>query len=117
MVGNRSSFRLCAGLALWSCALSLPATAEERNQESGLPMPGKSFGGVFRAGPSIESPRLGSLKKGHRVTILQNVGNEMNGFDWIKIRFKGATGYQWGGVLCSQSKVKGIYQTCTEAGM
>lgn len=108
---------LPVSLTLAVCAAAVPALAQEVAIEGKLPMAGKSFGGAFRAGPSMESRQIGSLRKGHRITILQNVGDEMNGFDWIKIRFNGQTGYQWGGVICSQAKVRGIYQTCREAGM
>lgn len=117
MLPTRTRLNLPVGLITALCAATIPALAQSAADEAKLPMRGKSFGGAFRAGPSTDSRQIGSLRKGHKITILENAGSEMNGFDWIKIRFNGRTGYQWGGVICSQAKVKGIYQTCREAGM
>jgi hypothetical protein len=97
-------------------ALSSQSTIAQESRDSRLPISGKSFGGAFRQGPSMDTRQIGSIRERAPVTIMKNAGNEMNGFDWFQIRFKGRTGYQWGGILCSKSKVKGIYQTCDEAG-
>ena len=97
-------------------ALMFQCAIAQENHGSKLPISGKSFGGAFRQGPSMDTRQIGSIRERAPITIIKNAGNEMNGFDWFQIRFKGRTGYQWGGIICSRSKVKGIYQTCDEAG-
>ncbi len=79
---------------------------------AGLPMRGKSLGGVVRAAPAMASARLTALNEGSDIEILENAGTSMNGYDWFRIRYGEKIGYQWGGIMCSKAPLAGIYQTC-----
>ena len=76
------------------------------------PVRGLSLGGVVRDGPSMRGVRLGSLREGQPVRILRNAGARMNGYDWFAIRYRGRIAYQWGGIMCSNRRIRGMYQTC-----
>jgi hypothetical protein len=112
MVGAWSRFLFVSSLVFSVTADSPPALSASAR----FPVSGKSFGGAFRQGPSMSTRQIGSIRERDPVTIVKNAGNEMNGYDWFQIRFKGSTGYQWGGILCSDIETKGIYQTCATAG-
>jgi hypothetical protein len=105
---NGSQFWMIAALA------GLFAAGQARAEQAAgiLPMPGKSLGGVVRAGPGMTSARLTALHEGHDIEILENAGVSMNGYDWFKIRFGGRIGCQWGGIMCSKAPLAGICQTC-----
>lgn len=78
-----------------------------------LPRSAQSWGGIVRAGPGTRFRRIGSLKKGDVVTLLEDTGVRLNGYTWFKIEFGGRTGYQWGGILCAEdSALPGAYQVC-----
>lgn len=85
---------------------AVPAAAAE------LPMDGRSLGGVVRAAPGMESQRLGSLRENEPIVIVKKTGVEMNGYSWFQIKFRGRTGYQWGGIMCASAPMEGIFQTC-----
>lgn len=74
-----------------------------------------SWGGKIRQGPGMEFKQVGSLSNGDVVHYLQTTDVMMNGYPWIKIRFKeGHEGYQWGGILCGIDKpMDGLFETCT----
>jgi hypothetical protein len=76
-----------------------------------FPMEGRSLGGIVRSSPTQSSSRIASLGNGDTVTILKR-DVEMDGYSWFQIRFRGRTGYQWGGIMCSQNPIRGIYQQC-----
>ncbi|MEM8576057.1 MAG: SH3 domain-containing protein [Pseudomonadota bacterium] len=79
-----------------------------------FPHPGTSGGGIVRDGPGISYSRVGSLKQGDVISLLENAGQEMNGFPWFEVQTPdGTIGYQWGGILCSNNDpVSGAFGTC-----
>jgi hypothetical protein len=99
------------------CAPNASAPANARPQpvtgtaEGRFPMPGLSLGGIVRAAPTQESPKIASLGEGDDIMILNRERN-WDGYSWFKIRFHGRTGYQWGGIMCSQNPIRGILEQC-----
>ena len=79
--------------------------------EGKFPMGGQSLGGIVRAEPSLTSARVASLAEGTAVTLVGRAG-AMDGYDWFVIQFRGQTGYQWGGIMCSDASIRGILQQC-----
>ncbi len=77
-----------------------------------LPVGGRSYGGKVRGGPGMDFEDIGSLQEGDRVRILAHTGTDMGGYEWFKIRFQGRTGYHWGGIMCSDDPVNGMFQHC-----
>lgn len=78
-----------------------------------FPFPAQSWGGIVRSGPGMNYRRQASLREGERITLLENSGVHMNGYDWFKIRYRGRTGYQWGGIICPRGQaVSGTFQVC-----
>lgn len=79
-----------------------------------FPHPGTSAGGVVRDGPGISYSRIGSLKAGDAISLLENAGQDMNGYPWFEVQTPdGTIGYQWGGVLCANNDtVSGAFGTC-----
>ncbi len=73
-----------------------------------------SWGGNVRAAPDINSKKIGSLRNGDPVQLLENTGVMMNGYPWFRINVgSGLLGYQWGGILCSyDAPIKGTFQIC-----
>jgi hypothetical protein len=87
--------------------------AQNPGSTAALPAPGKSYGGIVRAGPSRSSARLGALPEGERVMILADTGVTWNDYNWFRIRFRGRVGYQWGGILCARrAPIPGVYKVC-----
>ena len=78
-----------------------------------FPQPGYSYGGKVRSGPGMQYRQVGSLREGDGILILNGTGAMMNGYEWFQIRYRnGRTGYQWGGLMCSQSPYPTIFQVC-----
>lgn len=77
-----------------------------------LPMYGRSLGGVVRSKPSMGSKKVASLKEGDRIEIVEDSGVTMNGYTWFKIRWRGKTGYHWGGIFCSDAALGGAFEVC-----
>jgi len=73
-----------------------------------------SWGGNVRSGPSTDYPKVGSLKNGDPVVLLNKKKPASNGFNWFKIAYgNGQVGYQWGGILCGfNNKVNGTFGLC-----
>ena len=73
-----------------------------------------SWGGNVRAAPNINSKKIGSLRNGDPVQLLENTGLMMNGYPWFRINVgSGITGYQWGGILCAYDvPIKGTFRIC-----
>ena len=65
----------------------------------------------MRAEPSLSSARVSSLAEGTAITLMSRAGT-MDGYDWFVIQFRGQTGYQWGGIMCSDAPISGILQQC-----
>lgn len=91
--------------ALWLAALFAPACAAE------FPAKGKSLGGVVRAAPGMASQRLGYLRENTPIVIVRKTDVTMNDYAWFQIEYRGGTAYQWGGLMCSDTPVEGLYQT------
>lgn len=79
--------------------------------EGKFPMGGQSLGGILRSAPSMSSARVAGLKEGSPITLIERAG-AMDGYDWFKVQFRGTTGYQWGGIMCSDQAIRGIFQQC-----
>lgn len=84
---------------------------DEQAENEALNIEARSYGGKVRAGPGMEFDQIASLREGDAMTLLNNTGVAMNGYDWFFIRLPdGQEGYQWGGLLCSDAlHVAGIY--------
>jgi hypothetical protein len=82
--------------------------------EADLNIPGKSYGGRLREGPSMDARSAGSLPEGARITIIYNSGTTFNGYDWFVIETsKGVRAYHWGGIICSKGQyLPGVLQAC-----
>lgn len=78
----------------------------------GFPVPGRSLGGVVRGTPDMGGPRLASLQENEPIQILADTGVEMNGYRWFRISWRGRSGFQWGGIMCSNGPLPGIFQQC-----
>ena len=77
-----------------------------------LPMYGRSLGGVVRSKPNMNAKKVASLKEGERIEIIEDTGVAMNGYTWFKIRWKGKTGYHWGGIFCADAGLPGVFEVC-----
>ncbi len=68
-----------------------------------FPRPAGSWGGIVRAGPGQRFERIGSLREGEDVTLLEDIGQVWQGFPWFHIAYRnGREGYKWGGILCAR---------------
>ena len=65
----------------------------------------------MRAAPSMSSAKLRSLAAGADIKLLARA-DAMDGYDWFKIEAAGVSGYQWGGILCSEQAIRGAFQQC-----
>ena len=76
----------------------------------GNPVSGRSLGGIVRSGPNQASARVTSLKENDRITILQNTGIVTDGYAWFRIQAGSVSGYQWGGILCSDVPIPDAFE-------
>lgn len=76
--------------------------------------PGLSYGGMVRFGPRRHYFAIASFGENTPIILVINTGVEMNGYDWFTIETEfGVSGYQWGGLICSQNQlIKGSYKIC-----
>ena len=91
-----------------------PPTAEPRRTgtaEGRFPMRGQSLGGIMRSAPSMQSAKVMSLAEGTGTSLIERAGT-MDGYDWFKIAHRGTVGYQWGGIMCSEAPIRGIFSQC-----
>ena len=91
-----------------------PANAQPRRvgtAEGKFPMAGQSLGGIMRSSPSMSSAKVMSLAAGSDITLVERAG-AMDGYDWFKVQYRGQSGYQWGGIMCSNAPIRGIFQQC-----
>ena len=77
-----------------------------------LEAPGLSYGGKVRSGPGTKYPQVGSLFEGDRIKIVRNTGVHFNGYDWFEVQQGDLVGYHWGGLMCSNQPVAGVFQQC-----
>jgi hypothetical protein len=91
-----------------------PPTAQPRRTgtaEGKFPMGGQSLGGIMRSAPTMSSPKVMSLSEGTAITLVERAG-AMDGYDWFKVTVRGKAGYQWGGIMCSDAPIRGIFSQC-----
>jgi membrane-bound inhibitor of C-type lysozyme len=87
--------------------------AVQASPDVDFPQPGYSYGGKVRSGPGMNYRQTGSLREGDEILILNGTGAMMNGYEWFEIRYRnGRTGYQWGGIMCSQKPYPTIFRVC-----
>ncbi len=79
-----------------------------------FPLDAGSWGGKLRAGPSVNSRDIGSLREGEPITLLSREPEMFNGYPWFRIRTQsGREGYQWGGIICGlDGPIDGAFETC-----
>ncbi len=79
-----------------------------------LPHAATSWGGKVRSGPGTDYKDIGTLSEGERITILEQASAPFfQNRPWFKIRFRGRTGYHWGGIICPLGEaISGTYQVC-----
>ncbi|MEL6288023.1 MAG: SH3 domain-containing protein [Pseudomonadota bacterium] len=77
-----------------------------------FPVGGSSLGGNVRDVPGLDGRRVATLREGDRVRIIEGTGERYQGYEWFRIRFNGGAGYQWGGILCADRRVTGIFEVC-----
>lgn len=87
----------------------------ESGQNGDLNIAGQSWGGKVRGGPGMTFDQTDSLTEGQPVKLLRNSGVTFNGYDWFEIQYDGKTGFQWGGILCTDSAdVAGTFSPCSQ---
>jgi hypothetical protein len=70
-------------------------------------------GGAVREGPAMKSTLVDTLNQGDKITIIEDTGQSMNGFNWYKIKYQGGKGYHWGGLICVQGEaIPGVLSNC-----
>ena len=79
-----------------------------------FPHEAKSWGGSVRAEPDAGSRKIGSLREGEPITVLDEADAPLyQDLPWFRIRFRGQTGYQWGGIICPVGEeIPGTFQVC-----
>ncbi|MEO9530100.1 MliC family protein [Roseibium sp.] len=96
-----------------SVVLAAPVSTALASPDVDFPQSGKSYGGNVRAGPGTQYRDIGSLGDGTAIVIVNGTGVLMNGYEWFQIRYgNGKSGYQWGGLICSETAYPGILTTC-----
>lgn len=90
------------------------ATPENYGQPQLDTLSAQSWGGIVRAGPSLDAQRLDSLSEREQIALLQDSGVSMNGYSWFQIRYRdNRVGYQWGGIICGVGQpIPGAFQIC-----
>ncbi|RKF13962.1 hypothetical protein D6850_12305 [Roseovarius spongiae] len=77
-------------------------------------MSAQALGGNIRSGPGTQHARIGTLARGTSITLMQDTGEELDGYNWFVIRKPdGETGHVWGGIICTpEETVPGVRGTC-----
>jgi hypothetical protein len=95
----------------------------EANAESGFDSSGSgaeivgsglSYGGVLRDGPGSDYNKLGSLRDGDDIEIVEPTGEWSGGYQWYVVNSRVGEGFHWGGIFCSQEPLEGVLTTCSE---
>lgn len=115
---------LQVGTGLLECQLQTQSRPEpapdrprpDRGGSQQINAAGKSLGGALRAGPGTDFARNGNLSTGTPLTILRRTQETLNGYSWFEVRTaNGLSGYQWGGIMCSQDReIRGVLSVCEE---
>ena len=92
------------------------ATEQQQSDSSisAVNLYGFSYGGVLRAGPTMDAAKVASIQKGDEVEVLEDPGVWMNGYKWFKVRTPHGTGYHWGGIFCitGDTLPEGVFDNC-----
>ena len=76
---------------------------------------GLSYGGILRAGPGMDYPKLGSLQPDDDINILEDTGIWFDEYKWFKVDSPIGVGYHWGGIFCTQGKApEGVLSSCAQ---
>lgn len=93
--------------------------AEIINSESYGLSDGVAYESIIREQPSPNGRRLQKLGQYEEIYIVENMGNNYQGFDWFKVEYnRGRNGfvseaYAWGGTICAAGgPIPGIMQQC-----
>lgn len=100
---------------LYDCRVAQPSAGVTTAVATAGPLleaPGQSYGGKVRSGPGMQHAQVGSLAEGDRIKIIRNTGVHFNGYDWFEVQQGDLVGYHWGGLMCSNQPVAGIFQQC-----
>lgn len=74
---------------------------------------GRSYGGKIRSGPGVKYRQTGSLFYNNKIKIIADSGISFNGYNWFKVEYGNKTGYQWGGLICSNGTLlPNIFKQC-----
>lgn len=105
------------GFRQFSCIHAADDVATARKGGIAIDRPGRSLGGNMRTGPGVENRRMKPLRGNTRLVILSNTRISYRGYDWFRIKLAdGRTGFQWGGILCSEGEqVGGLKRACRTA--
>ena len=90
------------------------ARPEPQRPGAHFPHEATSWGGSVRAAPDADSRKIGSLREGEPITLLGEADAPFyQDLPWFRIRFRGRTGYQWGGIICPVGEeIPGTFQVC-----
>ena len=78
-----------------------------------FPRDAASHGGAVRDGPATKGTLVDNLNQGDPITIVEDTGQTMNGYNWFKIRYQGGKGYHWGGLICVHGDpLPGVLDVC-----
>ena len=80
-----------------------------------FPMVAKSWGGIVRSQPTMDSNKIASLAEGQEMTLMARVeGPLFNDYAWFRINYgDNKSGYQWGGIICGIGRpINGALGVC-----
>lgn len=86
----------------------------EENEQLVSAMGNFSLGGNVRSGPGTQHATTDSLAYGEPVVLIERSGVVLDSYEWFNIEYgEGVTGYQWGGIMCSNAlHITGLYDPC-----
>lgn len=119
-VGKGDEARLIDGADEMSCGLAAGVPEEAQavpDTAAGLfEVPGTALGGNLRAGPGRQFLRLGSVREGEAITVIEDTGVVWRDHSWFVIRLRdGETAHLWGGLICAtgeEGALPGTYADC-----
>lgn len=110
-----------SGLVI-SCEFAAQANDQQAaiiNSESYGLSDGFAYETIIREQPSPNGRRLQKLGQYEEIYIVENMGNNYQGFDWFKVEYnRGRNGFvseafAWGGTICAAGgPIPGIMQQC-----
>ena len=91
-----------------------PRASTPSGKTGSFPHAAQSWGGFLRSGPGEKYKKIAKLKEGEKITILaKSSAAPFQNRPWFKIRYRGRTGYHWGGIICPVgTTVPGTYKVC-----